>query len=164
MKNVPKDPLVLYAAIRTDMESMKTGKMCAQAMHAANLFTDVAIIQPLLAGKDPMQEAMDWRAEGKGFGTTLTIAINSLPMLKDVIFAADAMGIVAGIVVDPSYPFLVPNEMVGRLDARKFTLDPHPVGGGKSVCFVEEETVGFMFGRKSSMAVLLSQFSLVPNE
>jgi hypothetical protein len=158
------DYLVLYALCRMDMASLKMGKLAAQAMHAQAMFDKYEIIQPLLAGRQPHPDVDTWHNEAEGFGTTLTIAIPDLETVEAVTEAAANLGFVSGMVVDPTYPFHVDNELVGRLDASKFTMPPVYGGPGRSVCFVSEATVGYVFGWKSKLSVLLARFGLVPNE
>lgn len=159
------DYLVLYGLVRADMASMKMGKAIAQAMHAQAMFDKFEIIDPLRAGRDPRETVMAWHnATPQGFGTTLSIAIPDLETAQALIEAAEALDHPAGMVTDPSYPFHVDNEIVARLDASKFTMPPVYGGAGRSVCFMEEQTVGYMFGWKSKLAVLLARFNLVPND
>ena len=161
------DPLILYVLVRADLASMGKGKGMAQAAHAASLFADNEFIKPLLDGKKPSPDVMEWRQgeqeKALGFGTKLTIDMPSREVMEAVVEAAEMLGFPSGLVVDPTYPFIVPNELVARLDASKFTLPPS-MGATESACFVEEVTTGYVFGRKSKLAILLSKFKLVPND
>lgn len=162
------DPLILYILCRSDLASMGKGKGMAQAAHAASLFSENEIVKPLLAGVVPSKDAMEWRQgeqeEALGFGTKLTIEVPSLEVLETIVDTAQSLDFPAGLVIDPTYPFIVPNELVGRMDQSKFTLPPHSVSPAETVCFVKETTTGYVFGRKSRLSILLSRFKLVPNE
>lgn len=159
------DYLVLYALVRGDLSSMKAGKGMAQCMHAQAMFDKFEIIEPYRHGLQPSEDVLAWHnTTPQGFGTTLTILIPDLGTLEALSEAAEAMNHPSGVVIDPTYPFHVDNEIVMRLDRSRFTLPPVYGGPGKSVCFVEEKTVGYMFGWKSKLAVLLARFGLVPNE
>lgn len=159
------DYLVLYGLCRMDMASMKTGKLAAQAMHAQAMFDKYEIIVPLQQGRKPDARVMDWHnATPDGFGTTLTIAIPDLATGEAVVEAARAMDFPAGFVIDPTYPYFVDNEIAPLIDQRLHTQPPTGAGPGRTVCFREEKTVGYVFGMKSELAVILARFGLVPND
>lgn len=157
------DDLILYVLVRTDMESMKYGKGAAQVGHACNQFTDDEIICPLLAGGQPNPDAMAWRAQAGAFGTTFTLAAPNLRAMQDTIEAAKVLGFKADPVIDPDYPYLVPNELMGRLDVSKFTKPPM-MSRGKTLCFTEETTCAYVFGHKPMLEVLLARYEPLPNE
>jgi hypothetical protein len=156
--------LILYVLVRTDMESMKYGKGAAQTGHACNKFTRYWIINPLMQGMQPCEDAWAWNEQADGFGTTFTLAVPSLRAMIDAVEAAEVLGFKAGPVTDPTYPFLVPNEMVGRLDQTKLTAPTLPGRNGKSLCFTEETTTAYVFGNKADLEVLLARFEPLPNE
>lgn len=160
----PAPDWILYVLVRTDMESMKYGKGSAQTGHACNCFTDDHIIQPLLDGRTPEQDAMQWRAQAGRFGTTLTLDVPSLNTMKAVVDAAKTLGIKADPCVDPTYPYLVPNEIVSRLDPLQHTMAPRPAGRTHTVCFTEETTTAYVFGTKAAVDVILGRFNLLSND
>jgi hypothetical protein len=159
----PKD-WILYVLVRTDMASMKYGKGGAQIGHACNALTDDMIIAPLLRGDKPNKAVMEWRAQAGRFGTTLTLAVPGLDTMKAVVEAAQGLGYIADPVVDPTYPYLVPNELVPRLDASLHTMPPRPAGREQHVCFTEETTTAYVFGLKPELDVLIGRFPLVSND
>lgn len=159
-----QDYLVLYALVRSDMASMRAGKGMAQCMHAQAMFDKFEIIVPLQHGREPRPMVMDWHnATPDGFGTTLTLSIPDLATGEAVVEAASALGFPAGFVIDPTYPYHVDNEVVSLINPFRHTLPPTSSGPGKTVCFREEKTVGYVFGKKSELTVLLDRFGLVPN-
>lgn len=158
------DNLILYVLVRVDMESQRYGKGAAQACHAANKFTYETIIKPFLCGDRADLQALAWQEQAAGFGTTFTLAAPSLRAMIDAVEAAGLLGYKAGLVTDPTYPFLVPNEMVDRLDQSKLTAPTLPGRNGKSLCFTSEITTAYVFGPKADLEVLLARFEPLPNE
>jgi hypothetical protein len=158
------DDLILYVLVRTDMDSMRYGKGAAQVGHACNQFTDDWIIKPLLSSLSPDADAMIWRDQANGFGTTFTLAVPSLLAMLDTVDAAETLGFKAGSVVDPTYPFLVPNEMVNRLNTDILTAPTLSYGRDRSLCFAQETTTAYIFGKKAALSVLLARYDPLPNE
>jgi hypothetical protein len=107
---------------------------------------------------------MAWRSQADGFGTTFTLAAPNLRVMIDTVEAAGMLGYKAGLVTDPTYPFLVPNEMVDRLDQSKLTAPTMPGRNGKSLCFTKETTTAYVFGPKADLEVLLAKYEPLPNE
>lgn len=94
----------LYILMRTDMASMNPGKAMAQAAHAANAFIrdvgtadryDDNIVYAASAWEDSTEQ---W------FGTTLVLAAPNEKALFDAVAAAQAEGLPAETVLDPTYP------------------------------------------------------------
>lgn len=156
------DELYLYLLVRTDMPSMKYGKGVAQGAHAANLFTDREIIKRLVAGKKPNEAAMAWRAEGSGFGTTITLDVDKVKM-NAVVEAADALGFAAGISTDPTYPYIVDKEIFPLIREDVHTDKPVFLRD-TVVCFRAEQPCAYVFGKKDELAILLRQFNLLSND
>jgi peptidyl-tRNA hydrolase len=139
----PEPAKYLYLLIRMDMASMGRGKGTAQGAHAANQFTDDHIIQPLLDGQQPHPEAMRWRAEARGFGTTISLAVPTLRQLQDAVKFSKAMGQLAAEVADPEYPLA---------DGRAFHIIPNVV------------TTGYVLANKDFIRPILGHFELLPND
>lgn len=156
--------LYLYLLVRTDMPSMKFGKGVAQGAHAANQFTDEHIIRPLLTGDTPNAEVMDWRTHANGFGTTITLDVSSLKDLSGVIDAANNLGFLANTTVDPSYPYLVDQEVFPLIHSTVHSETPISLPNGQVLCFREEITTGYVFGEKPKLEVLLKRFKLLDND
>lgn len=165
----PLNPnLYLYLLVRTDMPSMKFGKGVAQGAHAANQFTDEHIIEPLLTKKKPNAQAMEWRTHAKGFGTTITLDVNGLKDMAAVVDAANELGFLAGLVEDPTYPYIVDSEVFPFITSETHTQDPIflPTNGpgGQVLCFRKELTTAYVFGDKTKLEVLLKRFRLLNND
>lgn len=94
----------LYILMRTDMASMNPGKGMAQAAHAANAFT-----HKFADDHEYVDDVERWLGEAyldgaQGFGTTLTLAVESERELREVIGSAQEDGFPAGLVLDNTYP------------------------------------------------------------
>ena len=146
----------LYILMRSDMESLNPGKMVAQGAHAANYFAFqtarmVDEITAVDAGEVNLIETYvekirrhirlfkQWETStNQGFGVTICLDVDgdSLPL---VVTAASDMGMVAGIVHDPSYPLM----------------------DGKVLHLLPLNTCGFVFGDKPKLEALLGRFNLL---
>lgn len=162
--------VVLYCGVRMDLSSMGRGKALAQACHVGSLFSEHHIVRPLdnRTKIDPLVQ--EWRDSENtpdaplGFGVTLTIDLPDLVTMTALVETASMLDFKAGLLVDPSYPFIIANELVSRLDSSKFTLPPQRVSATETVCFVEETTMCYILGRKADLAILLGRYKLVPND
>lgn len=156
--------LYLYLLCRTDMPSMGHGKTVAQAAHAANQFAEEHIIKPLLNEVLPNDTVMDWRTQADGFGTTITLDVSSRTDMEAVVEAANELRFRAGIVIDPTYPYVVDREMFALIPKDVHTDDPVFLGDGTVLCFRNEATTAYVFGDKRDLEVLLKRFRLLPND
>jgi hypothetical protein len=166
--DAPKEPanLCCYVLMRTDMPSLGVGKGQAHAHHAGSHLTHELFVKPLLKGETVPQDVIDWHAQGGGFGTCLAVGGRdqiTLKVLQAVTEAASALGHHAGLVVDRSYPHFVDEEILGLIDATRFTLKPKRVRGGAMI-FRSETTCGWVLGDKEALEVVLRRFDLVPND
>ena len=153
--------LTLYGLLRNDLESMPVGgKACAQLMHAANHLTYHEVIKPLLADKAPNVEVLNWSKEADAFGTTISLDVGGLATLERIVEVAKELGFAAGLVVDPSYPYLVSEEIFGLLPEVLHATPPVAKRGGYFVTR-RETTCGYIFGPKDKLDVLLGHFALV---
>jgi len=92
-----KETPILYILMRSDLDSMNAGKGMAQAAHAANAFVKHAEKK-----NDKLVDS--WiNSTKQGFGTTIVLAVDGVE-LQDLIDNAQGLGLIAGIVHDPSYP------------------------------------------------------------
>lgn len=157
--------LILYALNPVELTSMGKGKFGAQAMHAQALFLKNELIDLLRNGMIPGEDVEAWCAQtDQGFGTTLTIDIPDFDVMGQVIDAAQRLNISADMVIDPTYPYHIDTEFVRLIEPGRHSLPPIKQKGGKSACFRAQPTVGYIFGDKSELSVLLARFNLVPND
>ncbi len=155
----------LYVLMRSDMDSLNTGKAVAQGAHAANYFAWTMNKKKAdfcdstggfhtfeLMEQAKMAQSLDYykrwvhhirlfnqweTSTPQGFGVTICLDVDerSLPL---VVNAAFAMGMPAGVVHDPSYPLI----------------------DGKVLHLLPLDTCGFVFGEKPNLEALLGQFNL----
>lgn len=135
MTEETKQSPVLYILMRTDMESMNSGKAIAQGSHAANAFIND---QPIKV--DPLVDA--WTKETpQGFGTVLVLAVDESQMRTAVAIARE-IGLSAEVIHDPTYPlrdgsichflpidtcayiFMDKNDPIGQSIVKNFPLHP----------------------------------------
>lgn len=158
-----KDLILYILCLTKDMPSMGRGKTVAHGAHAANLFTWNTVVKPLLNGQKPDEDVMEWHQMANGFGTTVALDVGSLEDMIKVTNAVATFDHYAGIVVDPTYPYLVDREIVKLIDPKIHTLDPIPAGPNM-VCFREAQTCAYAFGEKELLKPILSKFNLLPND
>lgn len=159
--------LYAYCLVRTDLPSLGAGKAIAHAMHAGNQMTWREVVMPMTKGEEPNADVMTWHNSAGGFGTTIALGDKNqldFKTITSVVEAAKNLGFVAGMVVDPTYPYLVDKEVVPFMQAEIHTMPPVPGPPGKMVCFRRELTTAYVFGDKADLAILLARFGLYPND
>ena len=109
--------------MRNDITSLSSGKAMAQASHASNAF--VAQIQSFTQdyNENPMHSDIetatiagfyDWEnSTTQAFGTVLVLAAK-MPDIKSTVDIFKAMGYVADVIHDPTYP-IVDGEVVHHI-------------------------------------------------
>ena len=97
---------VLYILMRTDLDSMNSGKAMAQASHASNAFAAEFGPSPANIRTTKNKELYEkWSHETtQAFGTVLVLDLQVGSELTSYVEEANALGLVAGVVHDPSYP------------------------------------------------------------
>lgn len=106
----------LYILMRNDLDSLNSGKACAQAAHAANVFQSelegfresfhkgiFGDHVDLNDAKNLIETYNSWWNQTRGFGTTITLSADHFG-LKTTIHNAHRLGFIAGFVNDPTYP------------------------------------------------------------
>ena len=93
---------VLYILMRNDLASLNPGKACAQAGHAANQFAHKVANSDNESAKRAFDE---WASQvpGCGFGITIVLEASGTTIYEKVC-AAQKFGLVADMVIDPTYP------------------------------------------------------------
>lgn len=104
----------LYILARTDIDSMNSGKLAAQASHAANAFVkQVTKYEKNPANYHPNNRQLTQIVNGfhewenstvQGFGTVICLDGG---VMSEIQYTADLFkqnGYIAGVVHDPSYP------------------------------------------------------------
>lgn len=160
------DRLYLYCLVRTDLESLGVGKAVAHGVHVGNHMTWHHVVAPLQRNDTPRRDVMDWHAIGGGFGTAIALGRNAqidLRTLTAVTKTAATLGYVADLIVDDTYPYQVPREIVPLIDPSVHTAPPAYNRDG-AMCFRRETTMGYIFGDKDDLHVILTRFGLMPND
>lgn len=157
---------VLYILMRTDLPSMNPGKAMAQASHASNYF-----VHDLnqMKHKDGYiaQMGKAWQeSTPQGFGTVLVLGCTKHQMIEAYEMASlhAASFVLAGIVRDPTYPYIVDSEMAGLISSEMDTAPRVSNADGKVVLFRNERTCAYIFGDKDTdfMRLLLDNLKLHP--
>jgi peptidyl-tRNA hydrolase len=103
---------VLFILMRTDLDSMGSGKAMAQAVHAGNALEthfESLTQEPNNNTADPSIyrlsiEFQEWKQQTpQGFGTTIVLG-GSMAQIKTDIEWLNLHGFLAGVVHDPTYP------------------------------------------------------------
>ena len=158
--------LMLYSlAITKGMPSMGRGKATAHAgAHAANQFTHTLYVQPLLASEEPYPDVVAWHNQADGFGTTVILDGGSIEDIKAIIAQTGSHEVLAGIVVDGTYPYITDVELLGLIPADVHTAEPIIVNDRQVICHRKQETAGWMFGTKEACKALVGHLRLLKND
>lgn len=130
----------LYILMRNDLPSMNPGKAMAQAAHASNQF---------VAEYGDTPEYMEWIGVNphiqsrRWFGTTIVVAVNKMD-LEMALMEARGHKIPSGEVYDPTYPYIVNDEIRQLIDKSTITA-PTIYKDDKAVMFRNELTCGYIF-------------------
>jgi hypothetical protein len=159
-----KDYPALYVIVRSDMESLgsSAGKMMAHSGHAANAFMYANYIYPLQHNQEinPLVEA--WmNSTPQGFGTQINLKA-SWKAACEAGQKVKAQGGIADLVVDPTYPYEVNDEIIDLIHGDKHTDTPIKLANGNWLCFRRESTAMYFFGLKSELSPILGEFPLHP--
>lgn len=146
----------LYILMRTDLPSLNCGKACAQASHAANIFESVMLEEGLNVHTKALFKA--WKGN-LGFGTCIVLGCK-LDELKSIVDVANKGTSISGMVLDPTYPFLVEKEVTDLLNDDVEVTETEV--NDKVVCLREEFTCGFIFGHKEDIEGYVKGLKLHP--
>lgn len=168
---------VLYILMRNDLPSMNPGKGMAQSSHASNAFEKVMTSHRAKLGRGDMDNdeleimrpiigmADSWKTQtNQGFGTVLVLTMNEYHM-RSVVGVADAVGLVAAVVHDDSYPILVPPELGLAIAAEQNPVfSMVRVGEKPNYVTIPLDTCAYVFGDKNdpTLQAILGHFPLHP--
>jgi len=170
---------VLYLFPRTDLASMTPGKAMAHAAHAANAFVHTMLqhrkdLERLASDPnltlatynfDLMNAFRTWEtATPQGFGTTIVLQATWLDVITTINNLNMFGDIHVGVSTDPTYPYVVPNEVAALIPADVDTMPRHPGAPGQMVMYRCEDTCAWTFGMKDNpyLRMALDKFSLHP--
>jgi len=128
-------PHKLYILMRNDLPSMNPGKAMAQSAHAANQF---------IHSYSNDANVKKWQTEGRGFGTTIVLAVDKAGLLT-IQCQAERLHVHRGTVHDTTYPFIVDTEICELMSKWCQTSDPIYKENGKVIMFRDEITCGYLF-------------------
>lgn len=156
---------VLYILMRNDLPSMNSGKAMAQASHASNAFVNYMRYDRCeeADGLECEELVNMWQGQTpQGFGTVLVLSVNE-DQMRAAVQVSNAVGMRAGIVNDPTYPYRVDSEVAALIDPAYNTLDPSS-GGSVTTMFRSEDTCAWVFGMKGDtlLEAVVGRFPLHP--
>jgi peptidyl-tRNA hydrolase len=139
---------VLYVIVRTNLDSMNPGKAQAHSGHAACAFM---YRQYNPHAKEIIQGFSEWvKSTPQGFGTQFNLKANDWFMdIINLELFANEHGYPFDRIIDPTYPFEVSEEVLHLLSPE--FKENAVKKGNKYLCFREEETAAYIFGRKSDL-------------
>lgn len=121
---------VLYIISRNDLGSLNPGKATAQCAHGANAMVSRCNHErPLREIKQDFSLGKlfeSWRLQTpQGFGTTIVLAGKMQELVDVSVFLKNYAGAaIHGFTYDPTYPLIVPQEIVPLLDRQMLAEDP----------------------------------------
>lgn len=162
----------LYIFVNERLPSMNVGKAFAHAAHAANLFSTKMerlkkkeLIELDDEGPQSHSKLIHnyniWLEQGDGFGTTITLDVNSAgdpfspnskmnDVINELAKSYEFHGVSAGFVVDTSYPFSAPFELINLMSDVDYDMsviyEPYSVVHATR----EEVTAAYIFIDKDS--------------
>jgi hypothetical protein len=140
----------LYVIVRTHLPSMTPGKAQAQSGHAANAF-NYFMTELSPKKKNTIQEHwlkgwVEWKVSTRqGFGTQINLKAPNDQALQQAFYAL-GHDIAHESVIDPTYPYMVDEELFPLIDKSHHTLEPRYNPSTKLwTCFREETTAAWIF-------------------
>ena len=144
-----KEQYILYILVRNDLQSLNAGKAMAQASHASNAF---------IKKHGHTKAAKEWAGEtSQGFGTVIVLSVNK-KQLDEAVHKCD----VADVVEDPTYPYIVNNEVASLIDPNHHTVAPIVKSDGTVVLHRKEITCAYVFGTKEECKPIVGHLPLHP--
>lgn len=135
----------LYVAVREDLKSMNHGKGLAHSGHAAMQCAFEGMAHFAEEYKEYISQT------NHGFGTQINLSIpyeDWFQLLQDgVTFLPNPR--MAGVICDPTYPYIVDKEMYELIPETIHTSSPVDIGKVKVLCTRSERTAIWFFARKS---------------
>lgn len=140
----------LYILMRNDLDSMSSGRACAQASHAANAFAHD--FGP--GSKCYRQEFKDWANQTpQGFGTAIVLSA-SMDNINEIFKKGPfKRWIMKGLVVDPEYGVKTTWELFGLIPKKAYThWYSSDTPTSQSVTFFRKVvTCAYIFGDKEEL-------------
>lgn len=155
---------VLYVFVRTDLPSMTPGKAQAHSGHAANAFVNEHYIKQLNRGNKISDAVLEWmESTPYGFGTQINLKAPWDEVVGIVEHGThDGVCFAAQTIVDPTYPYVVDEEIMPLIDKDRHTVAPINLGNGKFACHRREATAAYVFGYKDELEPYVGKYPLHP--
>jgi hypothetical protein len=139
--------LYTYILVRNDLPSMTPGKAMAQVHHAGVQMATKCAEHPIFQtyiGEGQIEGA-------DAFSTTIVLSA-SVADIENVIARLHNTECIYGIVVDPSYPFLVDRELTPYLlDNKKMSMIKPQATGSQDLFTRQELTCAWCLGDRSDI-------------
>jgi len=113
---------------------MKPGKAMAQASHASNQF---------IYEHGKMADVKAWQGN-REFGTVIVLTTTG-DRVFNIVKNANIHGRMSGHVYDPTYPYIVTQEINHLISEKNHSATPIHKDNGEVVCFRKELTCGYIF-------------------
>jgi peptidyl-tRNA hydrolase len=150
---------ILYIIMRNDL-AMNTGRIAAQASHAANAFIHAA--RQLPKHIELLKNIASWeKSTDQGFGTALILTANVIE-INDAISKLRNAGFCSSVVDDPTFGYTVNSEIAKLIPSKEDTAPRQYLDGGKVRIFRNEMTCAYAFGTKEELKPYLGHLLLHP--
>jgi hypothetical protein len=127
---------------------MNPGKAQAHSGHAANAF----IFKHYISNDydENLRSLVDlWmKSTPQGFGTQFNLKADEWGDVEDAFHVLIHLGYAAEIITDPTYPYMVTDEVFDLLPS-EYTQGAIKAGDAGWICFREEQTAFYVFGKRS---------------
>lgn len=154
---------VLYVFVRTDLPSMTPGKAQAHSGHAANAFIYKHFVQPTRRQVETKSIISEWMAATpQGFGTQMNLRGSWTDVVNTVAEFSERDGGIGEIIFDPTYPYIIDDEILGLIDPKIHTVEPKKLDNGNWLCHRHEATAAYLFGYKDELEPYVGRYPLHP--
>jgi hypothetical protein len=146
---------VVYVLLRKDLPSLNPGKAAAQVHHAG--------VQ-MMAKYGHYETMQSYKQQADGFGTTIVLGSTLYGINSMLDFTSESIWL-RGRVLDPSYPFIVPNmEIADLIPQNQDTKIVKTYEDGRVLMVRPETTCAWFYGDKDDIGFtsLFKNFELYP--
>ena len=98
----------------------------------------------------------------QGFGTVIVLSVNKNQLDKVYETSSLAKDSIVGVVEDPTYPYIVNNEVASLIDSKHHTVEPIYKNDGTVVLHRKEITCAYVFGTKEECKPFIGHLPLHP--
>ena len=138
-ENKNADDYRFYIFMRNDLDSMNTGKACAQAAHAQR-HADFCILEDKQF-ENHSNDYKNWCFQtSQSFGSTVCLQVDGRKLEEVTDFFKSSTDFPCGKIHDPTYPLI----------------------DGSVLHLIPLDTCGWVFGHKDSLSAVLRYFELHP--